>query len=74
MIRGAGFVCGLLARVAAALPRRARYELHGLVDIERLRQILERAALIRGHGAVEIRVRRDHDHRDVGIGLRRGAP
>ena len=58
------------AAAAAALPRRARDELDRFVDVERLRQILERAALVGGHGAVEIRVRRDHDDGNVGIRAR----
>ncbi len=61
---------GLLCRAARSLPRRARYELHRFVDVERLRQVLERAALVRGHRAVQVGVRRDHDHRDIGIGPR----
>ena len=60
----------LLGRVAAALTRGARHELHRFVDVERLRQILERTALIRGHGAVEIGVRGDHDDRHVGVRAR----
>ena len=60
----------LLGRSARALPRRARDELDRFVDVERLRQILEGAALIGRHGAVEIRVRRDDDDGDVGIHAR----
>jgi hypothetical protein len=76
MIRGVGFVCDCSAaprvrcRAARALPRRARHELHRFVDVERLRQVLERAALVRGHRAVQVGVRGDHDHGDIGIGLR----
>ena len=70
MIRGTGFDCSCSAVPRLALPRRPRHELHRFVDVERLRQIFERAALIGGHRAVEIRMRGDHDHRDVGIGSR----
>ena len=70
MMRGIGFDGRLLGRSARALPRRARDELDRLVDVERLRQILERAALVSRYGAVEIRVRRDHDDGDVGIRAR----
>ncbi len=68
MMRGVGFDGRLLRRVAAALARRSRDELDRFVDIERLRQIFERTALVRRYRAIEIRVRRDHDDRNVGIG------
>ena len=45
------------------LRRRPAHELDGLVDVERLGQVFECAALVRGHRAVEVRVRGHHDHR-----------
>ena len=41
---------------------RAPHEVDRLIDIERLRQVLECTALIRRDCAVEVRVRRHHDH------------
>ena len=70
MMRGVGLTVVCSGRVATALPRCSRDELDRLVDVERLRQILERAALVRGHGAVEIRVRRDHDDGNVRVRAR----
>ena len=48
---------------AMNLRRGAAHQLDRLVDVERLRQVFERAALVRRDGAVEIGVRRHHDHR-----------
>ena len=42
-------------------------ELDGIVDVEWFRQILECTALIGGNGAVEVRVCRDDDHRQLGL-------
>jgi hypothetical protein len=47
------------------LAGRAANERDRVVDVERLGQVLERAALERLHGAVEVRVRGHHDDRDV---------
>ena len=62
--------CGL--RAAAALRWRAAraHELDGLVDVERLRQVFERAALVGGHRAVEVRVRGHHDDRQRRVASR----
>jgi hypothetical protein len=49
---GRGLRLRLLRRAAAALTRRARYELHRLVDVEWFREVLERTALVSGYGAV----------------------
>jgi hypothetical protein len=53
------------ARRRRALLRARAHEIDCLIDIERLRQIFERAALIRGHCAVEIRMRCHHDDRQL---------
>ena len=53
---------------APALVERAADELHRLVDVERLRQVLERAALERGDRAVEVGIRGHHDDRHAADG------
>ena len=50
-----------LRRAARLHTRRAAHEIHGLVDVERLRQIFEGAAFIGRHGVAEIRMRGHHD-------------
>ncbi len=47
----------------------ATHQVDGLIDVERLRQVFEGAALVRGDGAVEIRVRRHHDHRQLRLAV-----
>ena len=65
---------GILFERLIARPGRTPYEVHGLIDIERLRQIFECAALIGRHGAVQIRMRRhDDDGQIVTNALRAGA-
>ena len=57
-------MCGVAAVSAAALTDAAGGapdERDRLIDVERLRQVLEGATLIRRHGAAEIRVRRHDD-------------
>ena len=54
---------GWLFRFMAVAARGAVHELHGLVDVERLRQVLERTALVGGNGVVEIGVRGNDDDR-----------
>jgi hypothetical protein len=46
---------------------RTAHQLDGLVDVERLRQILEGAAFIRRHRARQIRMRGHHDDRQRGM-------
>ena len=59
---------GGCARLARAPPRvrGAAHELHRLVDVEGLGQVLERAALVGGDRAAQVRVRRHHDDRQRG--------
>ena len=45
--------------------RRAADQFDRLVDVERLRQVLERASLVRGNRRVEVRMRGHHDHRQA---------
>ncbi len=47
------------------LLRGAPHEIHGLVDVERLRQVLEGASLIGGDGGIQVRVRGHDDDRAV---------
>ena len=54
---------------AQALVHRAPDELDRLRHVEGLRQVFESASLERGNGAVEIGVRRHHDHRQAGQSL-----
>src|SRR5258708_39977494 len=49
--------------LAPAFVERAPDELDGMVDVEGLRKIFEGAALERGHGALEVGVRRHDDDR-----------
>ena len=64
-------ISGIRARLRGggigALPGRGRasHELDRLIDVERLRQVFERAALVGRHGAVEIGVRGHDDHRQA---------
>ena len=51
------------------LGRRAADKRQRVVDVERLRQILERAALKRGDRTVQVRVRGHDDHRHLRIAL-----
>src|SRR3569832_2224686 len=60
-----GFICGRGA--ALVLADRAAREVDGLGDVEGRRHILERAALIGGDGALEIRMRGHDDHGQVGV-------
>jgi hypothetical protein len=48
-------------------------ELDGLVDVERLGQVLVGTALERGHRRIEVRVRRHHDDRHGRIALLHGS-
>jgi hypothetical protein len=50
-------------RLAPSLLEGATDELDHLVDVERLGQVLVRAALERGHRAVEVGIRGHDDHR-----------
>ena len=52
------------ARREASL-RRASHEIDGLIDVERLRQIFERTALVRSDCAVEIGMRGHDDDRQL---------
>jgi hypothetical protein len=52
----------------ALLPRRFFDQVDYLIDIERFRQIFEGAALAGGYCMLEVRMRRYHDHRQVGTG------
>ena len=47
----------------------AAHQIDRLIDVERLRQIFERAALIRGDGAVEIGMRGHDDDRQLGLAV-----
>ncbi len=44
------------------------HQLNRVVDVERLGQVFECAALVGRHGGPQIRVRRHHDHRQVRVG------
>ena len=57
-----GVCVGALVATARGLAG-APHQLHGLVDVERLGQVLECAALVRGHGARQVRVRGHDDDR-----------
>ncbi len=57
-------LAGILGLVGAAA-RGPAHELHGLVDIERFRQVLESTAFVGRHCILEVRVGRDHDHRQI---------
>ena len=52
-------------RGAVALHGRAPHEFDGLVDVEGLRQVLEGAALVGRDRALEVGMRRHHDHRQA---------
>ena len=62
-ISGASLVDGRRLDLAAALVDRAAHELHRVVDVEGLGQVLERAALEGGDRALQVRVRGHDDHR-----------
>ena len=63
---------GMLRRAASdvrghgGLLRGAAHQVHRLVDVEGLRQVLEGAALIGRHRRIQIRVRSHDDHRQSG--------
>jgi hypothetical protein len=49
------------------LVRGAAHQVHRLVDVERLGQVFERAALVGRDGAVQVGVRRHHDDGQLGL-------
>ena len=68
-ISGVSAADGAAACRRRRLGARAADQRERVVDVERLRQVLERAALERRHRAVEVRVRGHDDHRHVRIAL-----
>ncbi len=46
--------------------RGAAHQVHGLVDVKGLGQVLESTALVSGNGVAKVRVRRHHDDRQRG--------
>jgi hypothetical protein len=54
---------------AGAFGQRAAHQFERLVDVERLRQVFERPALERRHGAVEVGIRGHDDDRHLGQAL-----
>jgi hypothetical protein len=65
MLEPASRPIGVLGLVAVAA-RGATHEFHGLVDVERFRQVFERATFVGGHCVLEVRMRGNHDHRQSG--------
>ena len=49
----------------AAAARGAPHEFDGFVDVERLRQVLESAALVSGHRVFQVRMRGNDDNRQL---------
>ena len=70
-VRGIGAL-DAVALFALTLCQRAADQFHGMVHIKRLGQILERAALERGHRALQIGISRHDDHRQRGIFIAQG--
>jgi hypothetical protein len=62
-ISGVSSTAAGVSDLPAALVHRAAHQLDRVVHVERLGQVLERAALERGYRAFEVRVRRHDDHR-----------
>ena len=62
--RPAGLRASLHGSLAfTGVGHRAAHQRQGFINVKRFGQVFERAALIRGNGAVQVGVRRHHNHR-----------